>query len=200
MTVEGRLTNPAGYSPTYARLHWAIAACVVSLFSMQYIRRFWGEEAHVFVREMHKSIGLVLIALIVWRLLLRLRTPMPPRFMDASAKRMALAAWAHKQLWIFMVATPLLGIAFLLMRGRGIHFFGLIRIGPLTTGSQQLGTIAYVLHMGAAFCLIGLVALHAGGALYHRFVLRDGLMSRMRIGRTRHAPEPSSADEAARSA
>lgn len=180
--VEETRSNPAGYTHIYARLHWAIAICVISLFAMQYIRSLFGADAHAFVREIHKSVGILLIGLIAWRLLLRLRS-MPPRFVDSSTARSAVAAWVHKGLWIFMIATPLLGVAFLLARGRGINFFGLFPIGPLTTGSAQLGTVAYVLHMVAAFCLIALLLLHIVGALVHRFVLRDGLMSRMSIGR-----------------
>jgi cytochrome b561 len=181
--VENNQSTPENYSTTYAKLHWAIAACVISLFSMQYIRRLFGEDAHVFVRETHKSIGIVLIALVAWRLFLRLRTAMPPRFADSSAARTTIAAWVHKGLWVLMIAVPLLGVSFLLARGRGINFFGLFPIGPLTTGSAELGGLMLLIHRYAAFCLIALVVLHIVGALFHRFVLHDELISRMSSGR-----------------
>jgi cytochrome b561 len=180
---EDPRSNAEGYTPIYAALHWTIALCVVSLFAMQYVRDFFGDDAHAFVREMHKSIGLVLIVLIAWRLILRLRSAAPRPFPDSSARRAAIAAWVHKGLWLLMVTVPLLGVAFLLARGRGVNFFGLLAIGPLTTETPPWGDLTLVFHRRAAFILIALVIVHAGAALFHRFALRDGVMSRMSVRR-----------------
>lgn len=177
-------SSPTRYPPAYTRLHWLIAALIISLFSMQYIRRPFGEEAHAIVREMHKSLGLVLIGLIVLRLAMRMFHPMPARFPDLSRLRMIGAHLVHVALWGMMLIVPAMGVAFLLARGRGVEFFELVQIPPLTTGSIYWGDVTITLHRYAAFVLIGLVTLHAAAALFHRFVLKDTLMSRMTLRRT----------------
>ncbi len=167
------------YSRSYRFLHWTIAVLVLSEFSMQYIRRLFGEDVHAFVREMHKSIGIVLIVLIATRIGLRLATPVPAKFPDISRVREVIATWVHRGLWLFMILVPLLGINFLLARGRGVNFFGLVSVPPATAGSPYWGDIALTTHRYAAFGLIALVCLHAAGALFHRLVLKDKLLSRM---------------------
>jgi cytochrome b561 len=170
---------PPRYPTAYAVLHWIIAALIISLFSMQYIRLFRGEEVHGLVRELHKSIGLVLIALILLRLVLRVSSAMPPRFPDASRLRAIGAHLVHIALWGLMMAVPAMGVAFLLARGRGVDFFGVVQISPLTAGSAYWGGITIDLHRYGAFILIGLVILHTATAAFHRFVLNDNLISRM---------------------
>lgn len=176
---EQKPAAPTRYPTAYALLHWTIAALIIILFSMQYARRLFGEEAHAVVREMHKSIGIVLITLIVLRLVFRLLWNMPQRFPDPSRLREVGAHLVHLGLWALMALVPAMGIVFLLARGRGVNFFALIQIPPITEGSAYWGEIAIILHRYGAFALMGLVALHAAAALFHRMILKDNLMSRM---------------------
>ena len=172
---------PTRYPAAYALLHWIIAALIIVLFSMQYIRRLFGEDVHAVVRELHKSIGLVLIVLIILRLAFRFAYAMPPRFPNSSRLRTIGAHLVHLALWGFMVIVPVLGVAFLLARGRGVNFFSAVQIGPLTTGSAEWGEVTLGLHRYGAFALIAVVILHGVAALFHRIVLRDDLLARMRL-------------------
>ena len=172
--------EPRGtYTLAYSLLHWTIALCIILLFSMQYIRKPFDEDVRNIVREFHKSIGLVTIVLIALRLWLRLTTQQASKFDDTAKARTLVAKAVHQGLWMLMIFVPLTGLGFLLMRGRGVDFFLLAALGPFTSGSQFWGSLTLILHRYAAFVLIGLVVLHCAGALFHHFVLRDGLMTRM---------------------
>ncbi|WP_439632106.1 cytochrome b [Shinella sp.] len=171
----------ARYPRAYAILHWLIAALIFVLFAMQYVRRLFGEDAHAIVREWHKSLGLVLVALIVVRLVVRLVETMPPRFPDPSRLRTFGAHLVHAILWGLMIVVPFLGVAFLIARGRGVNFFTTMQIGPFTSGSAYWGDITINLHRYSAYALIAVIVLHAAAAFYHRIILKDDLLSRMAV-------------------
>ncbi|HEY0121182.1 MAG TPA: cytochrome b/b6 domain-containing protein [Rhizobium sp.] len=174
---------PIHYPRFYACLHWLIAALIIVLFAMQYVRRLYGEDVHAIVREWHKSLGLLLIALIIARLVIRLVGTMPSRFPDPSRLRTFGAHLVHILLWVLMAIVPVLGVAFLFARGRGVNFFTALQIGPFTSGSAYWGDIAITLHRYGAYALMAFVALHVVAALYHRIILKDDLLRRMTLSR-----------------
>ena len=172
------------YSLTYRVLHSAIAVCIILLFSMQYIRLLFNADIQNAVRELHKSIGLVTIALLAVRAGLRLFSERPGEFIDPSPFRALAARIVRRCLWGLMVLVPCLGVAFLLARGRGVDFILLFSVPPLTSGSSYWGDIALTTHRYAAFALIGAVSLHVAGALFHHLILKDSLSKRMSFSRS----------------
>ncbi|KAB0676440.1 cytochrome b/b6 domain-containing protein [Aureimonas leprariae] len=91
------------YPYAYRVLHAAIALIVLTLFAMQYVRKPFGDEVNDTVRELHKSLGLVLLVLIVLRIVLRSRMAGPRPFPDPSRFREVTAKLVHKTLWVLMI-------------------------------------------------------------------------------------------------
>ncbi|WP_417427165.1 cytochrome b [Hoeflea sp.] len=156
--------KPAGYSLSQIWLHWVIAALVVAQFVFhEQIVAAWealekGQPADInLLVRAHVIGGSLILALTIWRLLLRYKRGAP-----------ALPAREH---------PALKGIAHL------THFtlYALILILPLTGLAAWFGgvQIADFIHTTLKLPLLVLVALHVLAALYQQFVLRTGLITRM---------------------
>ena len=66
--------------------------------------------------------------------------------------------------------------------GDAQDLFGLVTVPAVftpTPDDERLWAGAWYVHFFAGWMLLGLVALHVGAALYHQFVLKDGLIRRM---------------------
>jgi cytochrome b561 len=60
-----------------------------------------------------------------------------------------------------------------------ITIFGLFDLPRLVPRGLKLSAAAQNLHDNGQYLLYALLVLHIGAALYHRFVLKDGILQRM---------------------
>lgn len=165
-------------------LHWLVAFAVFALFALG----LWMTELtyyHPWYQRgpaLHKSIGVLLFALMVVRLLWRLLNPPPaplpshPRF-----ERMA-ARWVHALLYLLLFAVMLAGYLISTADGRPIEVFGLFALPATLTSIPEQEDVAGEVHLFLAVTVIALALLHAGAALKHHFVDRDNTLRRM-LGR-----------------
>ncbi|MBS0429627.1 MAG: cytochrome b/b6 domain-containing protein [Proteobacteria bacterium] len=153
-----------GYSSLQILLHWATALLVV--FNWFYsdgmgraLRVHMDGVASTRPSSMNPDIhvwtGLAVLALVLLRLALRAVQGTPPAVGDGWMRR--AATWAHRLLYVLLLATPLLGAA---------TWFG---------GLKALGD----LHELAANTLLGVAGAHAAVALWHHYVLHDRVLTRM---------------------
>ena len=155
---------PKGYSGIQIALHWIVAILVAAQFifndaisgAWRAIRR---GEAFAFDPMIlaHVVGGILILAVVVWRIVLRLRhgTPPPPENEPAPLKALShVAHWGFHVILLAMVMTGLLA------------WFG--DLVPAAEAHEILKAI-----------LLALVALHVLAILFHRFVLKNDVMRRM---------------------
>ncbi|MDZ4088560.1 MAG: cytochrome b/b6 domain-containing protein [Tabrizicola sp.] len=153
------MKTTTGYSGLQIALHWLIAILIVTAW-------FTGEgaeEAMEVVEEggtvgfvPHVAVGLSILALVVVRVLVRLTRGAPAAPGAPGSLSVLAADWGHRLIYLLMIAVPLGGIS--------VFFLGL-----------DVGEI----HGLAANLLMLVVLGHALMALYHQYVLKDGLLRRM---------------------
>jgi cytochrome b561 len=85
----------------------------------------------------------------------------------------------HFGLYLLFFAVPLSGWAFSSAAGFPVVLFGVLPLPDFVPVSESLAEILKEVHKFAALGMAALVLLHVAGALKHRFVDRDGLLSRM---------------------
>jgi cytochrome b561 len=154
------MTNE-GYSRTQIWLHWGIAAMlVVAFLSHEAMKEAWravlrnGEVS--FGYQIHVVAGLAVLALVIVRLVLRLRRGAPPA--PQGNRIMARASVVvHWSLYFILVVLPVVGAS--------AWFFGIRAAGEVHEALFSAG--------------LALVLLHSLAALFHHYVLRDGLIWRM---------------------
>lgn len=165
------------YDDRTIRYHWLTVALIVVLWGIaQVIDDFPRGLPRVSVRSVHIVLGLALAALLVARL--RWRFGAGTRLPAAPGIAGRLAAGTQHLLYLLLVVTLACGVANVLVRGDSI--FGLFRVPSVAPGNDGLRETVEHLHGLCVNLLLILGGLHALSALGHQFLLKDGLLDRMR--------------------
>jgi cytochrome b561 len=74
--------------------------------------------------------------------------------------------------------TPIIGVVTFIYHGR-VFDFGLFRIDPGIKSNKAIFHPTEDIHGYLAYAIFALAGLHALAALWHRFILHDGVLDRM---------------------
>ncbi len=126
----------------------------------------------------HKAFGMIALLLILVRIIWRYYKKPPVAV--AMPEPMALASkMTHFALYALMVAMPVLGWTMSSAGGHAVKLFG-FEVPALVEKNKELGAWANDMHEYGSYALIALIVLHFVAALYHHFIRKDGLLSRMK--------------------
>lgn len=170
------------YHPVLVFLHWLlaillIAALSVGTFVLDPIPE--SDPAKLDALRPHMIVGLVILALMIVRLVVRLRSTHPPEADIGVPLLNTLARLAHWALYIAVFGLIGSGIAMSIQAGLPPIVFGGSG-DPLPASFNDLAPRAA--HGIFATLLALLIAGHVAAALYHQFVRKDGLLARMWFG------------------
>ena len=130
-------------------------------------------------RSVHIVVGVLLFILVAYRLSWRLTGGTQLAY--PTSWRGMLARFMHGALYVVILATVALGIFNAWIRGDSL--FGLGRIPPFgsyDTGARHaLSESVVSFHSLGANLILYLAGCHAAVALFHQFVLKDKLMTKM---------------------
>ncbi|MHC8307794.1 cytochrome b [Pseudomonas sp. PB3P13] len=165
-------------------MHWAVALAVVGLFAsglwmvgLDYYST-WRKDAP----DLHKSVGLVLLAVMVIRVLWRFVSP-PPSTLESYSRMTRIGAkFGHSFLYLSLFAVMIAGYLISTADGVGIPVFGLFEVPALVSGLPAQADTAGLIHFYLAWALVIFSGLHALAALKHHFIDRDATLNRM-LGR-----------------
>ena len=161
-------------------LHWIVFGLITLQYAvgaiMPHIGRNTPDASWV---NWHMSIGATILFFICCRLLARVAKPVP--LGDAPKWQRSLAALTHGSIYLLIVAMCVLGWAAASYQGWTISIFGLIPLPHLAAKGARWAHTAGDLHDILLYVLLVPIALHVLAALYHHFVLRDGLLARMAL-------------------
>jgi cytochrome b561 len=177
---EKEMASYAGqrYSTVAIWLHWLIAFLVIANIVIGIASEPLG-KAISGVMGIHKSIGLTVLALSVLALLWRLTHTRPPLPGTMSSGMKAAASLMHGVLYVLMILLPLSGWLMSSAGPRPLNWFNLIDIPKFAVQRGDAIVSAASFH-GALGLIFGALAVgHIGAALWHHFVRRDLLITRM---------------------
>ncbi|NGM20743.1 cytochrome b [Roseomonas stagni] len=169
-------TAPARHGAFTIALHWGAALVLVAAFGLGLAMDEWprGPQRDM-VMMIHYSLGTIVLATVLLRLLRRLLVPGIAVAGHSLTDRAASAV--HALLYALMVAMPVTGALDRWARGRPLQLFGDNLIpAPFPIGGGRLWIEAHEL---MAWTLVALVAAHAGAALWHHVIQRDDVLRRM---------------------
>lgn len=181
------------YAGVAIAFHWAIAILILSNFPIAWTMGNPNtDKATAFALfQLHKSIGLLVLLLSVGRLLWRVQNPPPALPANMQSWERILSQIVHVLFYVVMVGTPLLGWMMVSASPTGIPtlFFGLFHwphIAPLAdaalSAKKEMHEVLENAHGLAAWMILGLLALHVGGALKHQFIDKEHYLVRMLPG------------------
>jgi len=192
---SSRYTKPA------VILHWLIALVVIAMFALGWYMTELPKEAakqtafdlfdlgvytwHLaeeasprnFYFNLHKSIGVTLLALIALRVLWRASHRPPALLTSYKAWEKKLATGMHHLLYLLMVAMPVSGLIMAMSGKYGVKWFGIDIIAGLD--NSTLRDIFKEAHEIIGVIFLIAIILHILGALKHKWIDKDGTMKRM---------------------
>jgi cytochrome b561 len=174
--------NPttAGYTPAAKALHWLIFVLVAAQFVVSILMPDVGPRTEPgTLINLHLSLGLLILVVMVVRLAHRLLHPVPLEAIDTPAWERNVAKATHRIFYLILTVSPFLGWASASSHRLPVTFFGLFTLPPLAEPRARWANTAGDIHAYAMWTLLGIIALHAAAALYHHFVRHDGVLRRM---------------------
>lgn len=166
-------------------LHWSIAILIIgNIIVAQWISTLDPDipgdpEMWLFLTPLHKSIGLVALILILFRLAWAFNGTRPGLPDGTSHWQRNLTHAVHGLLYMLMLLVPVIGYATSAAFGAEFKFFGLFIVPNVIPKNETTVTVTYWVHFIGGWMLAGLVALHAIAALWHHFVKKDDTLKRM---------------------
>lgn len=161
-------------------IHWLFAAVVFGLFGLglYMVELTYYDAWYRGSLDLHKSIGVVLLLLLIGRVLWRLLNVQP---MPEPGKRWEhLAASAvHGLLYLLPLMLMISGYLISTADGRSIEVFSLISIPALPSLMDNQEDIFGLIHEWLAWGLIGLAVMHGAAAAKHHFIEKDNTLKRM---------------------
>ena len=173
----------ATFTRTHQTVHWLTAALMLAVL----ICAWWMIEIdHSVLRgrllSLHKSMGLTIFALTLFRVVWGLTHPAAPLPGRVALVERVLAHLTHLCLYILMIAMPLSGYMSSIWGSAPVSYFGLFTIPAGVEPNDDLADQAFNLHYLGQWAVYGFIGFHFLGALYHWLIRRDGVAARMGRG------------------
>jgi len=163
-------------------LHWLMALIIIGMYPLGlYIDSLgYYDAAYKTVPHWHKSIGVMLMILLVVRLLWRTIT-VQPKILSHSAVQKRVVKIAHSSLYVLMAVALVSGYMISTADGRAIEVFNWFEIPALPVVIDEQEDVAGLIHYWVTTSLIILAGAHALAALKHHFINKDKTLSRMLV-------------------
>jgi len=176
-------SNRAAFDQTTRWMHWLTAGLMFFAFVFAFsIDAATSPTAHTAFLQLHRSIGLTVWLLTLFRLAWRAFAKFPDWPNDMSRTMRAAAVTSEYALYALLLAQPILGLLQTNAHGDHVNLLFIGALPSLVDKNQHLARVLLTAHKSAGFSLIGLIALHASAALLHHFWRRDDTLTAMLPG------------------
>lgn len=172
------------YDAVAVALHWTIALGILVMIPFGFLMSDLPPGMRFTGYSLHKSIGITLLGLSVFRLVWRLMHTPPAMEAALPAHEKLAAKMVHWVFYFLILAMPLTG--WLLVSSTAKYptvFFwlGEVPFIPMPVGLDAKAAHDQLkeMHELLAFGALGLLALHVAAALRHHYRLRDDTLRRM---------------------
>jgi cytochrome b561 len=186
--------TPARWGPVSRALHWLMALMIAAQVPLGFVMvdayDAWlagkGDTALVMaLSRAHNTNGFLILILVLLRLSWRLGNPTPELPPSLAAYQRFTARVTHAALYALLIVFPLTGWAALSAYDGDfpIFFFGwddVFRIVPQATeGSPFTSDLFGEIHETCWKIGAVILGLHVAAALWHEYVQKDGILTRM---------------------
>jgi cytochrome b561 len=144
------------YTRTARALHWITVLLIISQFTSHFLIDSFAENdpAAGPFKLMHGAGGLLILMLTLFRIFWRWRNT-PPVLEGIAGWQIGASAWAHRLLYVLLIAQPVSGM--------------------IAANKPAIGAV----HGGLSVFLLVTLAVHIGAALWHHFIAKDKVLRRM---------------------
>ena len=169
------------FNNTAILLHWAVAFLLMTQFliGLDMVDIPKGpDSSRPFWFNTHKSIGIVLGCLILFRLYWRLRSGVPASPVGSPSWERIAANLSHMTLYFCMILMPISGLVGSLFSKYDLLFFG-IKIPKFFEHDPLIKEVTTNIHQWTAYIFLAIICIHILGAVKHLVIDCDGVFERM---------------------
>lgn len=173
--------TPTHYGFVQVLLHWVVALTVFGMFALGFYMVDLGyyDPWYRSAPDIHKSIGLLLLFVMLLRFGWRLSGSRPMALANHQPWEVVLAHLAHGALYLLIFSVLVSGYLISTADGSAIAVFGWFEVPSITGQIKGLEDWAGNVHRWCAWALVVLAGLHGLAALKHHLVDRDETLRRM---------------------
>lgn len=161
-------------------LHWSIALLIFAQFALGWLAVTWRlspTKLELFI--WHKSMGLLVLTLVVLRLLWRSANPVPALPLATTRAEWLAARGSHAVLYALTIALPVSGWVINSAANIPLRVFWWFPLPALTAPDKALAETAKQVHFGLFIVLAAVLAVHVAAALRHHYIKRNDVLARM---------------------
>ncbi len=171
------------YTVTARILHWVTASLVLLMLPLGLvIANNWGGPLQDQLYDLHRSIGALVIPIVLARIVYRWTHPPAPLPDDIPAIQQLAAKATHWALYALLIVQPFMGWIGTSAYRAQIVVFGLFELPPIWPEDRAFSDRVLFVHGLIGLTIAVLLAAHIGAALHHHFVRRDRILLRMISG------------------
>ncbi len=180
VAMKSRLRNSTTQYGLITRfIHWLMAVAVFAMFGLGLWMRSLDYYSPWYKTgpDFHKSIGFILFAILLFRLIWRLVETKPSEDHLKAWERL-VSVIVHWSFYIILFALMISGYLISTVDGRPIEVFSLFSVPPVIE-RKGLEDLAGFIHEYLSYGLIALAVIHAAAAFKHHFLDHDVTLRRM---------------------
>lgn len=162
-------------------LHWTMAALIFVAIALGAISAYLpvGHQPRQGLLELHKSLGITILAILILRVMWRLGAG-EPRYRTPLGRLTHLASRAgHIALYSLMLFMPVTGYLYSAAGGYSLPWFSLFQWPRLLPHDDGIAAWGKLLHDRGGWVIAAVVAGHLAAVAWHQWVKRDEVLSRM---------------------
>jgi cytochrome b561 len=164
--------------------HWLTAAMVLTMLGIGVAMVASLADYHRLV-SIHRPLGILILIVVVIRFVNRHYSTLPPFPATMSPRERSVASASELFLYALLFVQPLVGWGMLSAARYPIMLFGSLHLFPILPHNAMLYAVLRTAHTVLAYLLCLTILAHFGAVLFHTWVLRDGMFSRMAPWRVR---------------
>lgn len=179
------------YSRTQRFLHWTMAFLIllalmsggtIGLLGFDGLRAQFGPGGTDFIYTSHKTLGVLILAFILVRLIVRILHGRPAYAQPLPPVQRVVSSSVHTLFYLLLLAMPVLGWLATASGGFPVHLF-VWELPGLIGRDRALSQTLFFWHQVVGILLLTLIVAHVAAALYHWRIRKDGVMQRMSLFR-----------------
>jgi cytochrome b561 len=169
------------FDPMSIVLHWLTVLLIIGQFTTAWLHEAVGHGTSLALAILatHRTMGVLTWTVGLARLAWRRRFAYLPPFPESMPK---LQQWIAKTneygFYVLLLVQPITGLGDVVFHGRPFTLL-IWQVPALLAPDAAIRSLFQEAHALGAKALLALIGLHAGAALFHGLVLRDGVLQRM---------------------
>jgi cytochrome b561 len=170
---------PPRQYPAFSRiLHWLMAAMVLTMLGIGVAMVASLGDYHRLI-SIHRPLGICIFLFVIIRFINRRLNPPPPFPPTMSAAERKIATASERLLYTLMFVLPLVGWGMLSAGGYPIALLGPIYLPAILPHNAMFYAVLRKTHTILAYLLFLTFLAHISAVLFHTFIIRDHLFTRM---------------------